>query len=311
MTAGPPAAPPGRRPARSERWADLAPRFGAAAVMAVVAIATMWVGGWPFRLLIALICAVMMWELARMLTGPGSVGIRAGRRLGRRSQRSSRRQERRARRAEAAWRAGSRPSVLLGVLGGAALVLAFLLPPGFALPLLLAPSMAAISILPRNRSLFIPFGVMILLAGWGLAALRVDFGFGWMAWLAAVVIVTDVFGYFAGRLFGGPKFWPRVSPKKTWSGTVAGWVAAGLVGLGWVVWAGAGVELIGISVALSMASQMGDIAESAVKRKMGVKDSSSLLPGHGGLFDRFDGMLGASILLLLFEAVTDFPPPPL
>ena len=270
----------GRPPtARAARWGDLAPRFGAASVLASLAIAFMWVGGWPFRLMIAVICGVMMWELARMLTGKGSVG--------------------------------REPSIVLGSLGAAALAIAFLLPPGFALPLLLAPGMAAISVLPRNRGVFIPFAVMILLAGWGLAALRVDFGFGWMAWLAAVVIVTDVFGYFAGRLIGGPKFWPRVSPKKTWSGTIAGWIAAGLVGLGWVVWTGAGIELVGISVALSMASQMGDMAESAVKRKMGVKDSSSLLPGHGGLFDRFDGMLGAAILLLVFEAVTDFPPPPL
>ena len=298
MTAGPPESGAGR----SERWADLAPRFGAATVLAIIVIVFMWIGGWPFRLLIALICGVLLWELARMLTGPGSI-----RPEGRR-----RRSARRAARDEVvAGRTGGKPSMVLGALGGGALVLAFLLPPGFALPLLLAPGMAAISILPRNRTVFLPFAAMILLAGWGLAALRVDFGFGWMAWLAAVVIVTDVFGYFAGRLIGGPKFWPRVSPKKTWSGTVAGWVAAGFVGLGWVIWSGAGVELIGISVALSMASQMGDIAESAVKRKMGVKDSSSLLPGHGGLFDRFDGMLGASILLLLFEAVTDFPPLPL
>ena len=298
MTAG----PPQRRAGRSERWSDLAPRFGVATVLAVLTIAFMWLGGWPFRLLIALICGVLLWELARMLTGPGS--IRPDPRPGRSARRAARDEV-------VAGRSGGRPAIVLGALGGGALVGAFLLPPGFALPLLLAPGMAAISILPRNRTVFLPFAAMILLAGWGIAALRVDFGFGWMAWLAAVVIVTDVFGYFAGRLIGGPKFWPRVSPKKTWSGTMAGWVAAGLVGLAWVVWAGAGVELIGISVALSMASQMGDMAESAVKRKMGVKDSSSLLPGHGGLFDRFDGMLGASILLLLFEAVTEFPPPPL
>ena len=287
------------------RWADLVPRFGAAAVLAVLAISFMWIGGWPFRLLIAAICAVILWELARMLTGPGSMSVVGRTRV------SPRRAARRAARIEAASRAGARPAIVLAALGGGALIVAFLLPPGFALPLLLAPGMAAISILPRNRSVFMIYGVTILLAGWGVAALRVDFGFAWMAWLAAVVIVTDVFGYFAGRLIGGPKFWPRVSPKKTWSGTVAGWVAAGLVGAAWVVWMNAGIELVGISVAISMASQMGDIAESAVKRRMGVKDSSSLLPGHGGLFDRFDGMLGAAMLLLVVEAVADFPPPPL
>jgi len=74
---------------------------------------------------------------------------------------------------------------------------------------------------------------------------------------------------------------------------------------------GVGLEIVGISIAISMASQMGDIAESAMKRKMGVKDSSNLIPGHGGVFDRFDGMLGASVFLLLIEQLVDFPPVPL
>lgn len=279
MSVGPPRGEPGA--ATSGRWADLVPRFGAASVLAALSLAAMWVGGWPFRLMIVAICAVILWELARMLTRAASPQH---------------------------W---GEPALVLSALGGAALGIAFLLPPGFALPLLFAPAMAAISILPRNRTVFIPFCVLVLLAGYGVAALRLDYGFAWMAWLAAVVIVTDVFGYFAGRLIGGPKFWPRVSPKKTWAGTVAGWVASALVGLAWVLWLDAGIELLGMSVAISMASQMGDIAESAVKRKMGVKDSSSLLPGHGGLFDRFDGMLGAAILLLVVDAVSDFPPPPL
>ena len=131
-----------------------------------------------------------------------------------------------------------------------------------------------------------------------------------MAWLALVVISTDILGYFAGRFIGGPKFWPKISPKKTWSGTVAGWIGAAIIGVVFVWYGRSGPELIGISVAISMASQIGDVAESALKRRMGVKDSSNIMPGHGGMFDRFDGMLGASVFLLLVEQIIDFPPAP-
>jgi phosphatidate cytidylyltransferase len=109
-------------------------------------------------------------------------------------------------------------------------------------------------------------------------------------------------------MIGGPKFWPAVSPKKTWSGTAFGWLGAGLVGLIFAIYFGVGLQLIGVSIALSMASQMGDIAESGMKRKMGVKDSSSLIPGHGGLMDRFDGMLGAALFLLVIGQFIGFPP---
>jgi phosphatidate cytidylyltransferase len=80
--------------------------------------------------------------------------------------------------------------------------------------------------------------------------------------------------------------------------------------LGAAFWANSlsGPEIVGLSVAVAMASQMGDIAQSALKRHVGVKDSSGLLPGHGGVFDRFDGLLGASVFLLLVERVVDFPP---
>jgi hypothetical protein len=106
-----------------------------------------------------------------------------------------------------------------------------------------------------------------MLASFGLITHRDTFGLTWMLWLVLVVAVTDIGGYFAGRIIGGPKFWPRVSPKKTWSGTAAGWVGAGVVGWAFMATTGMGVALIGISIALSMASQMGDIAESAVKRR--------------------------------------------
>jgi phosphatidate cytidylyltransferase len=151
---------------------------------------------------------------------------------------------------------------------------------------------------------------MIVISGFAILFLRNDFGLIWVVWLVTVVVMTDISGYFAGRLIGGPKFWPQVSPKKTWSGTIAGWLGAGFVGALFMVNLDFGPKIIGISVAVSMASQLGDIAESALKRKMLVKDSSNLIPGHGGVLDRFDGMLGASIFLftlwLKYGAAGDF-----
>ncbi|PTX55884.1 phosphatidate cytidylyltransferase [Litoreibacter ponti] len=260
--------------ATSEKFADLAVRMSSGAVMAVVGIAAVWAGGIWFMILLTVICAALVWELVRMLGG------------------------------------GPRRAITMGLIAAGSFLAVRFLPEGVGLPFVLAPALAGIGLLERNRTLYIVFSALIVIACYGLAVQRVDFGFQWMLWLALVVIATDVFGYFAGRLLGGPKFWPQVSPKKTWSGTAAGWIAAAVVGV-FFMGPGVGVEIIGISIAISMASQMGDIAESAMKRKMGVKDSSALIPGHGGVFDRFDGMLGASVFLLLIEQLVDFPPVPL
>ena len=145
-----------------------------------------------------------------------------------------------------------------------------------------------------------------LLAGIGYAAvllfapliLRRDpaLGFVAMLFLFAVVWATDIAAYFAGRGLGGPKLWPAVSPKKTWSGALGGTlggIAAGVLA----------VKLMGLSVApmlilvacfLSVVAQAGDLLESAVKRHFGAKDAGSMIPGHGGLMDRLDGFLTAA-----------------
>lgn len=159
----------------------------------------------------------------------------------------------------------------------------------------------------REKTAFFLFAMLIQLAGWGLILLRAEYGALWLIWLIVVVVATDVAGYFAGRLIGGPKFWPRVSPKKTWAGTVAGWISAAIIGLVFAQIVGSGAGLVLVSVVLSFASQLGDIAESALKRRMGVKDSSALIPGHGGLFDRFDGLLGATLAVLVIALALHLP----
>ena len=185
-----------------------------------------------------------------------------------------------------------------------------LLPVAVALPMVLLPALAGLAVLPTNRRVFAGYASFTVVAGYGLWHVRADLGpqgFQAMLWLALVVVATDVAGYFAGRLIGGPKFWPRVSPSKTWAGTVAGWIGAAAVGLGFAA-PGAALALAGVSVAVAMASQIGDAAESAIKRRVGVKDASRLIPGHGGVMDRFDGMLGAAVMFLVAERAVDLPP---
>lgn len=140
---------------------------------------------------------------------------------------------------------------------------------------------------------------LILFAGLGLIALRDSFGWVWVLWLVLLVIGSDVAGYFAGRVLGGPKLWPRVSPKKTWSGTVAGWILAAIIGAAFMPVLNAGSGLVLASILVAMAGQAGDIGESAIKRHAGVKDSSALIPGHGGVMDRFDAMIAAALMMLV------------
>lgn len=132
-----------------------------------------------------------------------------------------------------------------------------------------------------------------------------------IAWLFAIVWGSDVFAYFGGRLLGGPKLWPRVSAGKTWSGTITGLFAGALLGLATAEIGtkgeASGVAVFFVSAAASAASQLGDLAESAVKRRFGVKDSSRLIPGHGGVMDRIDGFIFAAAFAAALGAVRGLP----
>jgi phosphatidate cytidylyltransferase len=112
-----------------------------------------------------------------------------------------------------------------------------------------------------------------------------------------VVWGTDIGGYFAGRAIGGPKLWPRVSPKKTWAGAIAGFAISLIVAICFSVFGyGKALPLLILAAALSIAAQFGDLFESAIKRRFGVKDSSHIIPGHGGVMDRLDGYVAAIVL---------------
>lgn len=256
------------------KWGDLSVRVASGVVMAVIGLIGILLGGIWFEMLVVFVTAVMVWELA-MMSAPDR----------------------------------TTPAMLLAVLGASVLSGGLISGQGWSLFLFaVVPILGALT-LPRNKLIFLIFALYVQLAGWGLIHFRADNGLLWLSWLLAVVIVTDLAGYFAGRKFGGPKFWPAVSPKKTWSGTVAGWVGAAVLGLGFAIGTKAGLSLIVLSVAVSFASQIGDIAESALKRYVGVKDSSTLIPGHGGVFDRFDAVLGATVFMLFVTFVLGLPGP--
>jgi phosphatidate cytidylyltransferase len=126
-------------------------------------------------------------------------------------------------------------------------------------------------------------------------------GFVALIFVLLIVWVTDSGGYFAGRGIGGPKLWPRISPKKTWAGAVGGFVASlAVAGIFAALDLGKAGPLLMISGVLSVVSQLGDLFESAVKRRFGVKDSSQIIPGHGGLLDRLDGFVAAVAVAALF-----------
>jgi phosphatidate cytidylyltransferase len=126
-------------------------------------------------------------------------------------------------------------------------------------------------------------------------------------WLLVTVWATDIGAFFAGRLIGGPRLAPRISPKKTWAGLGGAIVSAGIVGaIASAIdsAAPATVLLAAAGAILAIVAQAGDLGESWVKRRFGAKDSSQLIPGHGGLFDRVDGLLTAAVVLALWQWLT-------
>ena len=161
----------------------------------------------------------------------------------------------------------------------------------------------AVSIAPERRN-WVAAGFLYAAAAEIASVLvRLDpvKGFAALMFVLLIVWVTDSGGYFAGRGIGGPKLWPRVSPKKTWAGAAGGFAASLAVAVAFAAFGlGNTGPLLMLSAVLSVVSQLGDLFESAVKRRFGVKDSSHIIPGHGGLMDRLDGFVAAVVVAALF-----------
>lgn len=236
--------------------------------MAPLALAAIWLGGIYFAALVALASAGMSWEWARLSgarTGPAQLAVIA---------------TAVAASLAAAWGAAVL-AVFLAVAGAAAIW-------GVA-----AAGEAPAPLWTAGGTLWLALPCVALL--W---LTKGEAGRFLVLWLFAVVWASDVGAYAAGRALGGPRLAPVLSPNKTWSGAVGGLVGAGLVGLAAAL--AVGVPLapaIALSLVLSVAAQLGDLAESLAKRRFGAKDSGALIPGHGGLLDRLDSLLTASATL--------------
>ena len=153
---------------------------------------------------------------------------------------------------------------------------------------------------PLNRAIGIGFATAyVAIAVVSLASLPIAVVLG----LIAVVVATDTGAYFSGRSIGGPKIAPSISPSKTWAGLAGGMLAAGLVSAGSFAWNTGELVMrpmlfiaFAIGAVLAVVAQAGDFFESWLKRRAGMKDSSNLIPGHGGVFDRVDGLLPVAIV---------------
>jgi len=265
--------PPGRPVGR---WADLRKRVLSAVVLIAVGGAEIWLGGPSFAVLVVLLTGAMVWELAKM-TAPDHENTPLG----------------------------------LAAIACVSLGVTLVLPDRFTAAFLLVPALAIALTDRRDRRLSSLYSVAIMVAGYGLIDLRMTAGTPVILWLVLIVVASDVLGYFVGRVVGGPKFWPSVSPKKTWSGTLAGWAGSALVGLGYVLAGYGTLWLVPLSVVIAFAGQMGDVWESWIKRRCGVKDASTLIPGHGGVLDRFDALIGAIVVLILLGLALNLPLPAL
>lgn len=254
------------------RSPDLAVRTVSGVAMIVVALVCLWAGGWAFRLLITLVAGLMMAEWAGLL-------------------RASR------------WRQ------ILGILFALGLVLGLgelaAVPeywlggaPDALLPILVTAFGAAVLLAILTFRPGLGFGLLyVTMPALALIYLREQHGLLVALWAMALVWATDIGAYFAGRRFGGLKLAPRISPSKTWAGLIGGVIAAEVLSLILSTFWGLSWAWAYFATFLAVSAQIGDLFESWLKRRAGVKDSGHLLPGHGGVLDRIDGLVPVALIV--------------
>ena len=246
---------------------DLGRRAASGVVLALVALALTYAGGLAFMGLVLTAVVLMSWEWGRIVRRTQAIDVVCM--------------------VHVAAVAGATILATAGQTVFAGLVLA----------------MGAIIILP------LAFGASTLLSCLGvfyvgipavaLITLRLDGPNGLVAVIFVMLVVwtVDTAAFLSGRGIGGPKLWPTISPNKTWAGFLGGIGSGAVVGIVVALWLGAPVlRLAVVALLLGVVSQAGDLAESALKREFGVKDSSGLIPGHGGVLDRLDGVVAAATL---------------
>jgi phosphatidate cytidylyltransferase len=262
---------------------DLTTRFAAGVAMIAVAVAAIWLGGWFFRALAAAAGVVMLLEWCAI----HSIDRRW------------------------AWAA------IAGLLATAFGLTEYLFPAGVEDPAeigagLLDPAWLGFGAIAGFALLLGLVGRRTML-GWGffyiaaptfaLLVLRWTW-FELVFWLMLVTWSTDIFAYFAGRSIGGPKLAPRISPNKTWAGLIGGMAGAAIVGALAANLFGIGDPFLYLGAPMGLLAQIGDLYESSVKRRYGVKDSGHILPGHGGVLDRLDGLLPVVVATLIVLIAT-------
>ncbi len=261
----------------ANRWSDLGLRVASALILGPIALICLWFGGLAWQLLLMVAVGGLGWEWARLARPM-------------------------ARRPDAA------PAIMIATLVATIAVARLNMAAGFAVML------AGTGWWVWRGRWFAAFGIpYAALASLSLLWLRLQPHDGLLDTLFLVMVVwsTDIGAYVVGRLFGGARMAPRISPGKTWSGAVGGVVAACIIG-GLLAGRGHGFAAgaLPAAVLLSVCGQAGDLLESAIKRHLGVKDSGGTIPGHGGLFDRLDGFLLAApmaALLVLFAQQGGWP----